>query len=65
MSVTSEPDGADVFVDSVGRGSAPVLLKLKAGKHKIQLVRRGYKDWVSEIEVKADSISNVSGKLEK
>ena len=65
VSVTSEPDGADVFVDSVGRGSAPALLKLKPGKHKIQLVRRGYKDWVREIEVKADSVSNVSGKLEK
>jgi hypothetical protein len=30
-SVTSEPDGADMFIDSVGHGRTPALLKLKPG----------------------------------
>jgi len=64
-SITSDPDGADIFVDSVGHGRAPALVKLKPGKHKIQLVADGYKDWVGEIEVKSGSIVNVTGKLEK
>ena len=65
VSVTSTPDGADIFVDSVGKGHAPSLLKLKPGKHRIQLVATGYKDWIGEIEVKANSIVNVTGKLEQ
>ena len=64
-SITSDPDGAEIFVDSVGRGHAPALLKLKPGKHKIQLVADGYKDWVGEIDVTGSSIVNVTGKWEK
>jgi PEGA domain len=64
-SVTSNPDGAEIFVDSVGRGRAPAFLKLKAGKHKIQLAAEGYKDWVGEIEMKNGSIVNITGTLEK
>ena len=64
-SVTSTPDGAEIFVDSVGHGHAPALLKLKPGKHRVQLVLQGYKDSLIDVEVKADSIVNVTGKLER
>jgi hypothetical protein len=64
-SVTSNPEGAEIFVDSVGLGRAPALLKLSPGKHTIQLVAKGYKDWTGEIEVKGGSIVNVTGSLEK
>lgn len=64
-SVTSNPDGAEIFVDSVGRGHAPSLLKLQAGKHRIQLVANGYKDWFSDVDVKSGSIVNVTASLGK
>lgn len=64
-SVTSAPDGADIFIDSVGRGHTPALLRLKPGKHSVQVVYSGYKDWVSEVEVKAGSIVNVTATLQK
>jgi hypothetical protein len=64
-SVTSEPDGADIFVDSVGCGRTPALLRLKPGKHSVQVVYSGYKDWVSEVEVRAGSIVNVTATLQK
>ena len=64
-SITSTPDGAEIFVDSVGHGHAPTLLKLKPGKHQVQIVLQGYKDWLMDVEVKADSIVNVTAKLEK
>jgi hypothetical protein len=64
-SVTSTPDGADIFIDSVGHGHTPALLKLKPGKHRVQLVLQGYKDSLIDVEVKADSIVNVTGKLER
>jgi hypothetical protein len=65
VSVTSSPDGAEIFIDSVGYGHAPAILKLSAGKHSIQLVRHGYKDWTSDLEVRENSIVNVTAKLEK
>jgi hypothetical protein len=64
-SVTSAPDGADIFIDSVGSGRTPALLRLKPGKHSVQVVYSGYKDWVSEVEVKAGSIVNVTATLQK
>ncbi len=64
-SITSTPDGADIFVDSVGYGKTPVLLKLKPGKHSVQLVLSGYQDWVSDVEVKAGSIVNVTAAFAK
>jgi hypothetical protein len=64
-SVTSNPDGAEIFFDSVRRGHAPTLLKPSAGKHRVQLVANGYKDWVSDVDVKSGSIVNVTGDLEK
>jgi hypothetical protein len=65
VSVTSDPDGAEIFIDSVGCGHAPAILKLPGGKHAIQLVMEGHKDWISDLEVKDNSIVNVTAKLEK
>lgn len=64
-SITSSPEGADIFIDSVGRGRAPVILQLPAGKHSIQLVLSGYKDWMSDVDVKASSVVNVTATFEK
>ena len=65
VSITSSPDGAEIFVDSTGYGHAPALLKLKPGKHTVQLVLGGYKDLVDQVDVKGGSIVNVNGKMEK
>jgi S1-C subfamily serine protease len=65
VSITSFPDGADIFVDSVGRGHTPILLKLKPGKHSVQLVLSGYKDWIKDVDVGAGGIVNVTGDLQK
>lgn len=64
ISISSDPAGADIFVDSVGRGRAPSVIKVKPGKHHIQLVENGYKDSVNEIEVKAGQTLSVAGKFE-
>jgi PEGA domain len=42
-----------------------MLLKLKPGKHRVQLVLKDYKDWLSDVEVKTGSIVNVTATLEK
>ena len=65
VSVTSDPDGAEIFVDSVGYGHTPAILKLTRGKHSIQIVRQGYKDWTSDLEVRENSIVNITANLTK
>ena len=48
ISISSDPAGADIFVDSVGRGRTPSVIKVKPGKHHVQLVENGYKDSVNK-----------------
>jgi hypothetical protein len=64
-SITSAPEGAEIFIDSTGRGRTPMLLKLKSGKHSVQLELSGYKDWVSDVQIEAGSIVNVTADLQK
>ena len=40
-------------------------MKLPRGKHSIQMVRQGYKDWTSDLEVKENPIVNVTAKLDE
>jgi len=40
-------------------------VKVAPGKHAIQLVTQGYKDWTSNLEIKENSILNVTATLEK
>jgi hypothetical protein len=64
-SVVSNPEGADIFVDSVGHGKAPSTVKLVAGSHTVQIVLAGYKDWTSNIVVNPDSVVSVQANLTK
>jgi hypothetical protein len=57
VSITSDPDGAEIFIDSVEHGHAPAILKLSGGRHSIQLVQLEYRDWTSNLEVKENSIA--------
>src|SRR5581483_4996899 len=65
VSVTTNPDGADVYVDGEFRGNAPATLKLKPGKHTIAVKMSGYKDWTREITTDAGSDARLSAGLEK
>ena len=65
VSITSEPGGADIFVDSTGMGKTPRILQIKAGAHSVQIAKEGYTDWSTKIDVEKGSITNVTAKLEK
>src|SRR5690242_1287892 len=45
VSVSSEPDGAEIFVDDKFLGNAPAMLKLSVGPHIILLKFPGHADW--------------------
>jgi S1-C subfamily serine protease len=51
VSVSSEPDGAEIFVDEKFLGNAPAILKLSVGSHAILLKFPGHADWRRTLEV--------------
>jgi serine protease Do len=51
ISITSDPDGAEIFVDDKFFGDAPATLKLAAGPHAIVLKFPGRADWTRTLEV--------------
>jgi len=65
LAVTSNPDGAEVYVDGSLIGNAPVTLKLTAGKHTIRVSISGYKDWVREISAESGTQAHLTAALEK
>ena len=51
ITVTSVPDGAEVYVDEDLVGNAPATLKLSAGKHTVKVSQTGYKPWSKQVAV--------------
>jgi len=65
VSVTTNPDGADVYVDGQFNGNSPATLKLKPGKHNIRVSMTGYGDWTREISTDAGSSVHLTATLQK
>jgi serine protease Do len=51
ISITSDPDGAEIFVDDKFFGDAPATLKLPVGTHSVVLKIPGRADWRRTLEV--------------
>src|SRR5690606_29726932 len=54
VTVTSEPEGAQVLVAGEPRGVTPLTTEVLAGNHPIELRRDGFKPWSTDIQVKAN-----------
>jgi hypothetical protein len=65
VAVISDPQGAELFVDSKGFGSTPKQFQLVPGSHSIQVVKAGYKDWSTKLVVEPGAPTTVKAKLEK
>jgi hypothetical protein len=65
ISVSSSPDGADVYVDDAFVGNAPAILKVAPGKRTVKLVMAGFKDWSREITTQVGSEAHLAANLEK
>jgi len=65
VKITSQPEGADIWVDDAFVGNAPAQLKLTPGKHRIRIGKEGYKNWEKEIKVMAGSELTINAPLTK
>jgi serine/threonine protein kinase len=54
LDVTSNPVGAQVFVDSAFKGNTPVSIPLVPGNHEVRLTLPGYYEWEAQLEIGAD-----------
>lgn len=57
IKISSRPQGCDVTVDGVKKGTTPLLLELEEGSHQLVVGRRGYKTSKRKIAVKKDMIA--------
>lgn len=63
LTVTADPDGAEVYIDGKFVGNAPATLKLSAGSHTVVLKNSGRVDWERSIEILKDSELNLKAQL--
>jgi formylglycine-generating enzyme required for sulfatase activity len=59
VSISTEPDGAEVRVAGESRGKTPLELELMAGSHRVELLHPGFKPWVSDVQVIANQPSTI------
>lgn len=50
LTVTAEPEGAQVFVDGTFAGEAPVDVDLLEGEHSIMVRRSGYREGIRSVQ---------------
>lgn len=65
IQITSEPAGAELFINGEFVGSTPSKLQLKPGEHKLRVVRPGYKDWERVIKIQIGEERTINALLEQ
>lgn len=55
VTITSDPDAAEIYVDGKFHGNAPATLKLFAGSHTILLKSPGHADYTRTLEIPKSS----------
>jgi len=63
LTISSDSDGAEVYLDGQFLGNTPATLKLPIGPHAIQLKSSGHTDWERSIEILKDSQLNLKAQL--
>jgi thiol-disulfide isomerase/thioredoxin len=63
--VTSNPDGAEIYLDQNFFGNAPATLRLPAGKHNLRLTLPGYHAWTRDVTAQPGSEARLNATLTK
>jgi PEGA domain/SmpA / OmlA family len=65
VTVASQPEAAEIYLDGKLAGSTPSTLKLPAGDHRVTLRLAGYQDWEQTLHVLAESRITLQADLQK
>jgi hypothetical protein len=63
LNVTSTPGGAQVFVDSVFKGTTPVNIAITPGIYEVRLNMPDYYEWEAQIQVGAEKPAPLNVRL--
>ena len=62
--VTSQPQGAKVYLDNAYKGATPLYLdRVTSGQHHVKLAMAGYQDWSNYVSVSPSHTTTVSTNL--
>ena len=64
VTISSDPDGAEIFVDDKFHGNTPATLKLPTGSHAFVLKFPGHADWRRTLEILKSSKMSLKATLE-
>ena len=64
-SLTSDPIGADIYIDDAETGLTPMTVKLKPGKHAIRMFMTGYQNWGEWLTIQAGADVHIVATLTK
>jgi hypothetical protein len=65
LSIKTEPDGANVYIDGKNYGTTPIeIYDIEIGKHEVLITKEGYKSLIKEVEIK-DEVIEISEVLVK
>jgi len=65
VNVSSDPAGADIFLDGAFVSSTPALLRLHPATYKVTVKLSGYAEWEREVKVLPSAEVNLNAKLSK
>jgi hypothetical protein len=65
VEITSEPSGAEIYVDGVFNSSTPSKVSLPLGEHSVRVTRPGFKEWEHKIVVDGKSAKTFNAILER
>ena len=63
ISINSNPQGANAYVDGVSVGVSPVTVSRPAGQYTVKLTKEGYADYETTVSVSAGSTVSISPTL--
>lgn len=56
--VSSNPKGANVYVDNVYKGTTPTTISLSTGSHDVKVTKSGYNDYISTATISSGTTTN-------
>lgn len=65
VSFTSDPSGAEVYVDDALVGKSPITLNLKLGHHYVRVFAKDYKNWSEQFTIVTGPELRLTAVLEK
>jgi hypothetical protein len=51
--ILTNPSGAEVYIDGMLRGTAPLVIESLTGEHTLKIRKQGYKEYSAEVELSA------------